>query len=101
MPGQAAYGAARAALRSFARTLALELLPREIRVNAVLPGSIDTPIVVKVFAGKDEVAQIREKMIDMIPMNRWGKSEEIAKAVLFLVFDATFTTGAKLPVDGG
>jgi NAD(P)-dependent dehydrogenase (short-subunit alcohol dehydrogenase family) len=101
MPGQAAYGAARAALRSFARTLALELLPREIRVNAVLPGSIDTPIVVKVFAGKDEVAQIREKMIDMIPMNRWGKSEEIAKAVLFLVFDATFTTGAKLPVGGG
>jgi NAD(P)-dependent dehydrogenase (short-subunit alcohol dehydrogenase family) len=40
-------------------------------------------------------------MIGMVPMNRWGTSEEIAKAVLFLTFDATFTTGAELPVDGG
>ena len=65
------------------------------------PGPIDTPIVGKVFAGKDEVAQIREKMKGMVPMKRWGTSEEIAKAVLFLAFDATFTTGAELPVDGG
>ena len=101
MPGQLAYGAAKAALRSFARTLAVELLPREIRVNAVTPGPIDTPILGKVFTGKDEAAQIREKMIGMVPMKRWGKSEEIAKAVLFLAFDATFTTGAELPVDGG
>ena len=46
-------------------------------------------------------AKIREKMIGMIPMKRWGTSEEIAKAVLFLAFDATFTTGAEIPVDGG
>jgi NAD(P)-dependent dehydrogenase (short-subunit alcohol dehydrogenase family) len=101
MPGNAAYGAAKAALRSFARTLAAELLSREIRVNAVTPGPIDTPIIGKVFTGKDEAAQIREKMTGMIPMKRWGKSEEIAKAVLFLAFDATFTTGAEIPVDGG
>ena len=101
MPGQAAYGAAKAALRSFARTLAVELIPREIRVNAVTPGPIDTPILGKVFPDKDVVAQIREKMIGIIPMKRWGKSEEIAKAVLFLAFDATFTTGAEIPVDGG
>lgn len=101
MPGNAAYGAAKAALRSFARTLAAELLSREIRVNAVTPGPIDTPIIGKVFTGKDEAAQIREKMSGMIPMKRWGKSEEIAKAVLFLAFDATFTTGAEIPVDGG
>jgi NAD(P)-dependent dehydrogenase (short-subunit alcohol dehydrogenase family) len=101
MPGQTAYGAAKAALRSFARTLAVELLPREIRVNAVTPGPIDTPIVGKVFTGRDEAAQIREKMKGMVPMKRWGTSEEIAKAVLFLAFDATFTTGAELPVDGG
>jgi NAD(P)-dependent dehydrogenase (short-subunit alcohol dehydrogenase family) len=99
MPGQAAYGAAKAALRSFARTLAAELLPREIRVNAVTPGPIDTPIIGKAFG--DAAAQIREKMIGMVPMKRWGTSEEIAKAVLFLAFDATFTTGAELPVDGG
>ena len=49
MPGNAAYGAAKAALRSFARTLAAELLPREIRVNAVTPGPTDTPIIGKMF----------------------------------------------------
>jgi NAD(P)-dependent dehydrogenase (short-subunit alcohol dehydrogenase family) len=101
MPGNLAYGAAKAALRSFARTLAAELLPRDIRVNAVSPGPIDTPILGKAFPDKDAVAQIREKMTGMVPMNRWGKSEEIAKAVLNLAFDATFTTGAELPVDGG
>ena len=101
MPGQATYGAAKAALRSFARTLAAELIPREIRVNAVTPGPIDTPIIGKAFPDKDAAAQIREKMTGMIPMKRFGTSEEIAKAVLFLAFDATFTTGAELPVDGG
>jgi len=101
LPGQATYGAAKGALRSLARTLATELLPREIRVNAVTPGPIDTPILGKVFPDKAVAAQVREKTIGMIPMKRWGKSEEIAKAVLFLGFDATFTTGMELPVDGG
>jgi NAD(P)-dependent dehydrogenase (short-subunit alcohol dehydrogenase family) len=53
------------------------------------------------FRGKPKAAQIREKMTGMVPMKRWGTSEEIAKAVLFLAFDATFTTGAEIPVDGG
>src|SRR5580692_9890790 len=101
MAGNATYGAAKAALRSFARTLAAELIPHEIRVNAVTPGPIDTPILGKVFPDKDAVAQVREKTIGMIPMKRFGTSEEIAKAVLFLAFDATFTTGVELPVDGG
>lgn len=101
LPGQSTYGAAKAALRSFARTLATELAPREIRVNAVTPGPIDTPILDKVFPDKNVVAQVREKTIGMIPMKRFGTSEEIAKAALFLAFDATFTTGAELPVDGG
>jgi NAD(P)-dependent dehydrogenase (short-subunit alcohol dehydrogenase family) len=101
MPGNAAYGAAKAALRSFARTLAAELLPREIRVNAVNPGPIETPIIGKVFTGKGEADQIREMMTGMVPMKRFGTSDEIAKAVLFLAFDATFTSGAELPVDGG
>ena len=101
MPGNAAYGAAKAAVRSFARTLAAELLPREIRVNAVTPGPIDTPIIGKMFPDKDVAAQLREKINGMIPMKRFGMSEEIAKAVVFLAFDASFTTGAELPVDGG
>ncbi len=101
MPGQAAYGAAKAALRSFARVLAAELLPQEIRVNAVTPGPINTPILAKVFTDKNTADHIREQMSGMVPMKRWGTAEEIAKAVLFLAFDATFTTGAELPVDGG
>ena len=101
MPGLAAYGAAKAALRSFARVFAAELLPRGIRVNAVTPGPIDTPIIGKAFPDKDVAAQLTAKMTGMIPMKRFGTSEEIAKAVLFLAFDATFTTGAELPVDGG
>lgn len=101
LPGQAAYGAAKAALRSFARVLATELLPRGIRVNAVSPGPIATPILDKVFPDKNVAAQVREKTIGMIPMKRFGTSEEIAKAVLFLAFDATFTTGLEIPVDGG
>ncbi len=101
MPGNATYGAAKAALRSFARTLAAELIPLGIRVNAVTPGPIDTPIIGKAFPGKGEAEQIREKMTGMVPMKRFGTSDEIAKAVLFLAFDATFTTGAELPVDGG
>jgi len=101
LPGQATYGAAKAALRSLARTLATELLPQNIRVNAVSPGPIATPILDKVFPDKNVAAQVREKTTGMIPMARFGTSEEIAKAVLFLAFDATFTTGAELPVDGG
>ena len=101
MPGNTTYGAAKAALRSFARTLATELIPREIRVNAVTPGPIDTPILGKMSLDKDAIAQLKEKMTGMVPMKRWGTPEEIAKAVLFLGFDATFTNGAELPVDGG
>ncbi|MGA8840768.1 MAG: SDR family oxidoreductase [Candidatus Aquilonibacter sp.] len=101
MPGQVAYGAAKAALRSFARTLATELIPAGIRVNAVTPGPIDTPILDKAFPDKNAVAKVREHITGIIPMKRFGTEDEIAKAVLFLAFDATFTNGAELPVDGG
>ena len=101
MPTLAAYGAAKAALRSLARVFAAELLPRGIRVNAVSPGPIDTPIIGKAFPDKDVAAQVTGQMREANPMKRFGTSEEIAKAVLFLAFDATYTTGAELPVDGG
>jgi NAD(P)-dependent dehydrogenase (short-subunit alcohol dehydrogenase family) len=101
LPGQATYGAAKAALRSFARTVAAELLPQEIRVNAVSPGPIDTGILNKVFPADEMRTHVKEHTVTMIPMKRFGTSEEIAKAVLFLAFDATFTTGLELPVDGG
>src|SRR5260370_38849933 len=101
LPGQATYGAAKAALRSFARVLAAELLPQEIRVNAVSPGPIDTGILEKVYPAEDMRTQVKGHTVGIIPMKRFGTSDEIAKAVLFLASDATFTTGAELPVDGG
>jgi len=97
----AAYGAAKAALRSLARVLAAELLARGIRVNAVSPGPIDTPIIGKAFPDKAVAAQVTGQMREANPMKRFGTPDEIAKSVLFLAFDATFTTGAELPVDGG
>ena len=101
LPGQATYGAAKAAARSFTRMLALELLPQEIRVNAVSPGPIDTGILNKVMPTEEMRTQVKEHMGGIIPMKRFGTSEEIAKAVLFLAFDATFTTGLEIPIDGG
>jgi NAD(P)-dependent dehydrogenase (short-subunit alcohol dehydrogenase family) len=101
MPGNAAYGAAKAALRSFARTFAAELLPRGIRVNAVSPGPTETPIIGKAFPDKATADHLTGQMREANPMKRFGTSDEIAKAVLFLAFDATFTTGVELPVDGG
>jgi NAD(P)-dependent dehydrogenase (short-subunit alcohol dehydrogenase family) len=101
MPMLAAAGATKAALRSFARTFAAELLPQGIRVNAVSPGPIDTPTWDKAFPDKNTVAHITGQMSEANPMKRLGTSDEVAKAVLFLAFDATFTTGAELPVDGG
>lgn len=96
-----AYGAAKAALRSLARTLAAELAPRGIRVNAVSPGPIATPILMKTGMPKEMAEHFLQKMEESNPMKRMGQPEEVAKAVAFLAFDATFTTGAELPVDGG
>ena len=80
---------------------AAELLPRGIRVNAVSPGPTDTPIIGKTFPDKATADHLMAQMREAVPMKRFGKAEEVAKAVLFLAFDATFTTGAELPVDGG
>lgn len=101
IPGISAYGAAKAALRSMARTFAAELLPRGIRVNAVSPGPIETPIMGKSGMPKEMTDQFGAQVLEMVPMKRWGQPEEVARAVAFLAFDATFTTGAELPVDGG
>ena len=101
MPGNSAYGAAKAALRSITRSLAAELLPRGIRVNAISPGPIETTIMQKMGMPKEAIDQVLGKMQEMVPMKRVGQPEEIAKAVAFLAFDATYTTGAEIPVDGG
>jgi NAD(P)-dependent dehydrogenase (short-subunit alcohol dehydrogenase family) len=100
-PGLAVYSATKAAVRVFAQTLAAELLPRRIRVNTVAPGFIDTPTMGVADATPEERAELSRLGDEATPMKRHGTAEEVARAVLFLGFDATFTTGAELPVDGG
>ncbi|MGB8352844.1 MAG: SDR family oxidoreductase [Chthoniobacteraceae bacterium] len=102
MPSLSAYGAAKAALRALTRSLAAALLPRGIRVNAVTPGPIaSTAILEKTGMPKEAFDQVYLQMAESAPMKRLGQPEEVAKAVAFLAIDATFTTGAELPVDGG
>jgi NAD(P)-dependent dehydrogenase (short-subunit alcohol dehydrogenase family) len=96
------YSATKAAVRSFARTWATDLKDRRIRVNAVSPGSIDTPGLSDLLASS-EAGEHRRKMISgMVPLGRFGTPDEIAKAVVFLASDdSSYVTGTELFVDGG
>lgn len=100
LPLTGAYAASKAALRSMTRTLATDLMARGIRVNAVSPGPIDTGILQRSLPASEAEAAI-SRFRETNPMGRFGRPEEVAKAVVFLAFEATFTTGAELPVDGG
>lgn len=99
--GMSVYSATKAALVSLVSGFAAELLPRNIRVNAVSPGFIATPTAGVVGMSDEERKAFHEIGNAVTPMRRNGTAEEIAKAVLFLGFDATYTTGAKIAVDGG
>lgn len=100
IPMVSAYAASKAALRSMARSMARELLPRGIRVNAVSPGPIESGILEKTMS-KEAADKIVKQMTAENPMKRFGRTEEVAKALVFLAFEATYTTGAELAVDGG
>ncbi|WP_316528300.1 SDR family oxidoreductase [Kitasatospora brasiliensis] len=95
------YSASKAALRSMTRTLARELLPRKVRVNAVSPGPVDSGILDRSSLPVDVVEARKEAYRSTNPMQRLGTSEEVAAAVAYLAFGATFSTGAEFPVDGG
>ncbi|MFO0612215.1 MAG: SDR family oxidoreductase [Polyangiaceae bacterium] len=101
MPSTSVYAASKAALRSLARTLAAELVGRGVRVNAVSPGPVTTPIYDKLGLPADARVGFEAQMREGNPMKRFGLPEEVARAALFLAFDATYTTGAEFPVDGG
>ena len=96
------YSATKAAVRSFARTWTTDLKERRIRVNAVSPGSTDTPGLNGLLASS-QVGEERRRMIaTMVPLGRFGTPDEIAKAVVFLASDdASYITGTELFVDGG
>jgi NAD(P)-dependent dehydrogenase (short-subunit alcohol dehydrogenase family) len=101
LPGNVVYAAAKAGLRAVARTLALELLPRRIRVNMVSPGPTETEIF-KRGVSAEEADHLRGIMQNAVPMKRMGEASEVARAVLFLASDeASFITGVDLFVDGG
>jgi NAD(P)-dependent dehydrogenase (short-subunit alcohol dehydrogenase family) len=100
-PGMSVYSGAKAALRSFTRVFAAELLPRGVRVNAVSPGFVATPTMGITGASADELAAFATEGAALTPMGRIGRPEEVARAALFLAFDATFSTGVELAVDGG
>jgi NAD(P)-dependent dehydrogenase (short-subunit alcohol dehydrogenase family) len=97
-----AYAATKAALRSFARTWAVELKDRRIRVNTLSPGAIETPLFVAQFDSKEEEATSRKMFDAMTPLGRIGRPEEMANAALFLASDdSSYSTGMDLAADGG
>ncbi len=98
IPGYSVNSATKAALRSLARTFSAELLHRGIRVNALSPGAIETPIFGKLGLSKE----ILESIPETIPIRRIGTAEEMAKAALFLASkDSSYVVGAELVADGG
>ncbi len=100
-PGMAVYMATKAAVRAFTQVLAAELLDRRIRVNCLAPGFIDTPTLGVAGLSPDERRDLAAMGDAATPMKRHGTIDEVARAALFLGFDATFSTGIELAVDGG
>jgi NAD(P)-dependent dehydrogenase (short-subunit alcohol dehydrogenase family) len=97
-----AYAASKAALRSFARSVAAELVGRGIRVNTVSPGPIETPIFGRTGLTKEAMEEFAKQIVSTVPMNRLGQPEEVAGVVAFLASaDASFITGVEINVDGG
>lgn len=100
IPNQAMYGSSKAALEYLTRSLAAELAPQGIRVNAIAPGPTDTPIHLT-WAG-DDVAGAYERMKKEVPLGRMGTADELGAWIVWLASpSATWVTGVVIPVDGG
>lgn len=102
MANASVYSASKAALLSMARTLSGELIQRGIRVNAVSPGPVRTPLYDKLGLAAADVTAMEESLKAQVPARRFGTPSEIARAVVFLASDeAPFTVGSELIIDGG
>ena len=102
MPGTSAYGPTKAALRSFVRIAAAELAENKIRVNAIAPGLIETPIYGKLGMPTEAVDEMAQGMVGRVPLARFGTAAELAAAAVFLAGpDSSYVTGTELAVDGG
>ena len=99
IPGASGYNSAKHGVIGLSKTIALEYASQNIRVNAVCPGFIETPMLERVT---DASIKIREQLIKMVPMKRVAKPSEIADAVAWLLSErSSYVTGVALPVDGG
>ena len=102
MPNSSVYSASKGALITLARTLSAELVGRGIRVNAVSPGPIATPILNRLGLPPEALEETKNNLEDQVPLKRFGRPEEIAKTVLFLAStDSSFLLGTEIIVDGG
>ncbi|HYQ27561.1 MAG TPA: SDR family oxidoreductase [Polyangiaceae bacterium] len=102
MAGSSVYAASKAAVRSLVRVAATELAEAGVRVNAVSPGPIETPLYGKLGMSAEVVQGFAKGLIAQIPLRRFGTSEEVAKAALFLASDdSSFMTGEEIVLDGG
>jgi len=102
MPNSSVYAASKAALLTLVRTLSAELVGRGIRVNAVSPGPIATPILNRLGLPPEAIAETKNGLEGQVPMKRFGRPEEIAKTVLFLAStDSSFLLGTEIIADGG
>jgi NAD(P)-dependent dehydrogenase (short-subunit alcohol dehydrogenase family) len=100
--GSSVYCATKAAVRSFARTWTVDLRDRNIRVNAISPGPIDTPIFSSITQNKEQSELFKKNIVNTVPMKRMGSPDEVAKVVSFLASDeSSYVTGIELFVDGG
>jgi NAD(P)-dependent dehydrogenase (short-subunit alcohol dehydrogenase family) len=102
VPGSSIYTASKAALESLARTLSAELVGRGIRVNAISPGNILTPLYDRLGLSPAELETAKAAEADQVPMKRFGNANEVARAAVFLLSpDSSYMLGETLVMDGG